>query len=138
MTSKFYFVKSIEGYFKCTNKQEAIMQFFSLNKLDFLIYSNERMQLIVPKYFSFPTNIEKGLIIKTGLLPKEVQKIDLSISELRVYRDTEAKSRHIINVPNASHIPYALKGYSNISENNLKLLLSSVEQRSIITAKASH
>jgi hypothetical protein len=107
-----------------------------LRNLDFLIYNKESKQLIVPKYFNFPTTIAKGLTIKSGMLPKELSPDDnIHIKDIIFPHKENQGNNHIFTRYRSLRDIPGFKSYSNISEKDIALLLKSLNQQSIAISK---
>jgi len=132
LATNYYYIKNNNSFYKCDDKQTAILQLFSLRNHDFLIYNNENNQLIVPKYFNFPLTIAKGLTIKSGLLPKDLVIEDkIHITGIKVLINADHKHNHIFTRKDSLKGIPGFKSYSNISEKDVYLLLKSINQISI-------
>jgi|TARA_B100001971_G_scaffold209193_1_gene232348 hypothetical protein len=131
-----YYIKRNNLFYKCEDKQTAILQLYSLRNLDFLIYNKESKQLIVPKYFNFPTTIAKGLTIKSGMLPKELSPDDnIHIKDIILPHKENQGNNHIFTRYRSLRDIPGFKSYSNISEKDIALLLKSLNQQSIAISK---
>ena len=122
-TYKYYTKNKKNGkLYSELSKQEAILKFFALNKISFIHYHKIRKQLIIPIRFRFPANIEKALIIKSGVLPKLIQHDNLS--------DT-VQNKSIL-------FKFKLKYFDNITVNDLKLLENAINQKTIEVTRLNY
>ena len=83
--------------------------YFSKINASFIYYIDDSEILLIPDSYSFPDEIEKALIIRSGLIPKSNMFDGRSN-----YRDLPSTN---------------WKGYYNISRNDLMLLEKAIHQK---------
>ena len=90
------------------NYSHGLLHFFKLINESFIYYDKEQELLFIPVNYSFPIDIEKALIIKSGLLPKP--------TVMDGYSNFFASNKKV-------------KFYQNISSDDLILLEETLNQK---------
>lgn len=108
--SKF-FIQDLKNkcYYKMNNYSHGLIHFFNLINASFLHYDKEQEILFIPTNYTFPIEIEKALIIKSGLLPKLT-----AMDSYSNFKNSMIKE---------------MKAYQNISKDDLILLEKTLNQK---------
>ena len=100
------------SHYKMQTYPEALLHYFSKINESYMYYIEENELLLIPSEYSFPDDIEKALIIRSGFLPK-INSYDGSLNYSNLRSDK-------------------LKGYQNISKDDLMVLERAIYQKAKI------